>query len=128
MYQIKPVQEKADQARMCELCKIKYDADLLAYAATYDDGRLIGICQFTMRDDMGYVYELAAAPGVDDFEPMYIMGKAALNFIDLCGIKKARYLGSDSPLIRAVGFEMNEREGGLFVNLNGFFEHKCGGK
>ena len=37
MLQIKPIQEKEEQERICILCGAQYDPDLLAYAA-YNDG------------------------------------------------------------------------------------------
>lgn len=127
MYKIKPIQTKEEQERICAICNTEYDADMLAYSALEEDGSIIGVCQFVMRDDAGYIKELVSAPGVDDYEAMYIMGRATLNFIDLCGIKKAYYLGEDKPLVRAVGFAP-DKSGALFVDLTGFFEHKCHGE
>lgn len=127
MYRIKPIQIKEEQERVCVLCKVEYDADALAYEAVEEDGTLLGVCQFHIKDDAGYIDVIKNAPGTDDGEAMYIMGKATLNFIDLCGIKKAYYLGEDTPLVRSVGFSP-DKDGKLFVDLEGFFEHKCHGE
>lgn len=124
MYRVKPIQTKEEQERVCALCHTEYDADALAYEAVEEDGTLLGVCQFKIKDDAGYILELVSAPNVDDGEAMYIMGKATLNFIDLCGIKKAYYVGAPSPLITSVGFTP-DADGKLFADLEGFFEHKC---
>jgi len=127
MFQIKPVQTKVDQERICALCNTEYDADMLAYSATTETGELLGICQFVMKDEAGYIKELVYAPGTDDFEAMFIMARATLNFIDLCGIKKAYYMGEEKPIVKAVGF-IRDSEGRFFIDLTDAFEHKCGGK
>ena len=127
MYIVKPIQTKEEQERICLLCDTEYDADELAYAAIEEDGTVLGVCRFSIKGDEGIMYELKNAPGIDDHEPVYIMGRATLSFIDLCGIKKARFVGKETPLVRAVGFKADEK-GELTLDLAGFFEHKCHGQ
>ena len=124
MFQIKPIQTKEDQERICALCNTGYDADMLAYSATTEKGELLGVCQFIMKEDTGYIKELVYAPGTDDFEAMFIMLRATLNFIDLCGIRKVYYMGEVKPVVTAAGFKADE-SGKLFIDLSGAFEHKC---
>ena len=124
MYQIKPIQTKDEQAKICALCGVTYNADYLAYSATTGEGALIGVCQFIMDDSAGHIYDLESAPGADDFEAMYIMGRATLNFIDLCGIKTVYFEKPENELSRALGFKCMEN-GKLAADLNGFFEHHC---
>ena len=127
MYKVKPIQTKEEQEKRCNECGVEYNADYFAYEAVTGEGELIGICQFSLDDEAGHIHELAYAPGSEDFEAMYIMGRTTLSFIELCGIKKAYYEGEENQLVRAVGFNPDENEK-LFVDLEGFFEHHCGGE
>ena len=125
MLKVLPIQTKDHQKECAEKCAVPYVADALAYEATVD-GELVGICQFRVTADGGLIYDLASVPGVDDFESMFIMGRGTLNFIDLCGVHHARFVGEvkDATLLRAVGFKENEH--GIFeINLEGFFEDHC---
>ena len=82
--------------------------------------------QFRVTADGGIIYDLAPALDLNDFESMFIMGRGTLNFIDLCGVHRARFVGEikDVALLHAVGFKEND-EGILEINLEGFFEDHC---
>ena len=125
MLKVLPVQNKEDQKNICAACNIPYDEALLAYAATVDD-ELVGACQFSIKADGGRIYNIAAANGKDDFEAMFIMGRATLNFIDLCGVHRAFCLDEsvDAGLAKAIGFSANS-DGILEMDLTHFFEHPC---
>ena len=125
MLKVLPVQSKEEQKNICEACGIPFDADLLAYAATVD-GELVGACQFSIKSDGGRIHNIAAAQGKDDFEAMFIMGRATLNFIDLCGVHRAFCLDEsiDKILAKAIGFAPNS-DGVLEMDLTHFFEHPC---
>ena len=125
MLKVLPIQTKDHQKECAEKCDVPYIPDALAYEATVD-GELVGICQFRVTAEGGLIYDLASVPGIDDFESMFIMGRGTLNFIDLCGVHHARFVGEvkDASLLRAVGFKENEN--GVFeINLEGFFEDHC---
>ena len=125
MLKVLPIQSKDHQKACAEKCAVPYIADALAYEATVD-GALVGICQFRVTADGGLIYDLASLPGIDDFESMFIMGRGTLNFIDLCGVHRARFVGEvkDATLLRAVGFKENS-DGVFEINLEGFFEDHC---
>ena len=136
MLKVLPIQSKAEQEALCLRCNIKYEPDLLAYAA-YVDGEVVGICQFKLTDKGGFIHDIAAvtdrdeptdkkARAASDFEALFVMGRGALNFIDLCGIHKAFYIGqaSDETLLSAIGFKKGE-DGVLWINLEGFFTDHC---
>ena len=125
MLKVLPIQSKEHQKTCAEKCAVPYIADALAYEATVD-GELVGICQFRVTADGGLIYDLASVPGIDDFESMFIMGRGTLNFIDLCGVHSAKFVGEvkDATLLRAVGFK--ENTDGIFeIDLEGFFEDHC---
>ena len=125
MLKVLPIQSKDHQKECAERCAVPYIPDALAYEATVD-GALVGICQFRVTAEGGLIYDLATVPGIDDFESMFIMGRGTLNFIDLCGVHNARFVGEvkDATLLRAVGFKENA-EGVFEIDLTGFFEDHC---
>ncbi len=136
MLKVLPIQSKAQQEEICKKCNVRYNPDLLAYAATVED-ELVGVCQFKLTDKGGILYDLAKvcdhpephdrkARQASDFEAMFVMGRGTLNFIDLCGVHYATYAGDsyDDALLKAIGFTQNE-DGIWEINLEGFFTDHC---
>lgn len=128
MLKVLPIQSKADQEKICDACGVKYNPDLLAYSATVDDV-LAGVCQFRLTDKGGILYDLAPATDTFDFEALFVLGRGTLNFIDLCGVHKASFVGAipdeqAERLIKAVGFKKND-DGSFTVDLEGFFTDHC---
>jgi len=124
MLKVLPIQSKTEQEEICKKCNVKFDPDLLAYVATVDD-KLAGICQFRLTDNGGMLYDIAPAEGTNDFEALFVMGRGTLNFIDLCGVHKAFFVGeADDTLLRAIGFAKNADEK-YEINLEGFFTDHC---
>ena len=125
MLKVLPIQTKAEQQAICQLCGVEYKPDLLAYSAE-SDGRLAGVCQFKLTDKGGVIYDIAPANDFESFEALFVMGRGALNFIDLCGVHIAFFDGEvkDETLIKAIGFKKNA-EGRYEMNLEGFFDEPC---
>jgi len=125
MLEVLPIQSKEEQEALCARCGIEYRPELLAYRATVD-GELRGICQFTMDTEGGRIVDFTHAPDAYEFEPMFVMGRAALNFIDLCGVHRAYFDAAcdNETLVRAIGFQKNE-SGRYEVDLTGFFNEPC---
>ena len=122
MLEVLPIQSKQEQEALCARCGIPFQTELLAYQALVD-GELRGVCQFTMDANGGRILHFAAVPDQYEFEPMFVMGRAALNFIDLCGVHRAFF---DAPcdnetLIKAIGFSKNA-EGRYEMDLTDFFK------
>lgn len=130
MLEILPIQSKDEQAAICALCNVPYRVEMLAYRALVD-GELRGVCQFTMNAEGGRIVDFASAPDAYEFEAMFVMGRAALNFIDLCGVHRAFFDADcdNETLIRAIGFRKNE-SGRYEMDLTDFFtepcKHSCG--
>ncbi len=123
-----PIQSKQEQEQICTACNVTYNPDLLAYSATVND-MLVGVSQFKLTDKGGIIYDLAPVAGGFDFEALFVLGRGTLNFIDLCGVHSASYVGHIADeqaerLIKAVGFKMEE-DGVYRVNLEGFFTDHC---
>ena len=127
MITVKPIQEKELQQRLAALCHIPYRAQLLAYSAWNDQGDFAGICQFGMDAEGGHLLDLATPTESDPDDTLFVMGRAALNFIDLCGVRVAYFDGDTEgkdALLRRIGFEKNENGRYSFV-VAGFFTKPC---
>ena len=125
LIKVLPIQDKTEQELSCARCGIPFRVDALAYEATVDDV-FVGMCQFRLTDHGGEILDLVELPDKRDFEAIFVMGRAALNFIDLCGVHYARYVGEDADesMLRAIGFTKNDA--GVFdVDLTDFFNHPC---
>ncbi|MBQ8416175.1 MAG: hypothetical protein IJX13_04670 [Clostridia bacterium] len=125
MLEVLPIQSKQEQEALCARCGVPYQAELLAYKALVD-GELKGICQFTMDQNGGRILHFAHIPDGYEFEPMFVMGRAALNFIDLCGVHRAFFDAEydNQILIKAIGFSPNA-DGRYEMDLTDFFKEPC---
>jgi len=123
MFEIKSVQTKEEQQKICELCGIDYDADCMAYAA-FDNNKLLGVSQFRILDGYAVIYDLANAAGVNDTAVLVIIGKATLNFIDLCGVHDAIIKPEAHNLPELLGFKRDAHDVWR-VNLDGYFNAQC---
>lgn len=125
MLEVLPIQTKEEQEKICAICKVPFRTELLAYRASVD-GELRGVCQFTMDRDGGRIVDFAPVPDRYEFEPMFVMGRATLNFIDLCGVHRAFFDAAcdNETLIKAIGFAKNA-DGRYEMNLTDFFKEPC---
>ena len=131
MLKVLPVQTKDEQAALCLRCDIPYQVDMLAYGASIDE-RDAGICQFTMNASGGYLHNLALVKDAelsaqDRTEALFVLGRATLNFIDLCGVHNAYFEDEsflDETMIRAIGFRRQD-DGRWFMDLTDFFKSPC---
>ena len=85
MYEIIPIQSKEEQKKLAELCGQVFDTDSFAYGA-YIDKEFFGVCQFKIEKGRGTILGLSSLPNTEDLEVIFMTGRAALNFIDLCGV------------------------------------------
>ncbi len=130
MLKVLPIQSKEEQKELCRRCEITYRPELLMYCASVN-GEAVGVCQFITTDKGGLIYDISKLKDREedpksDMEALFVMGRGALNFIDLCGVHYARYVGEspDGALLRAIGFKQNA-EGVYEIDLTGFFTDHC---
>ncbi len=122
---VKPILDKYLQKELGDICGVEFNPDALAFSA-YEAENFIGFCQFTVSGNTAILTDVRSAPGINDFEAMFIMSRGALNYIDLCGfhIAKTTKKAGDITLIRAIGFK--EISDGIFeMNLTEEFTSKC---
>ena len=125
MFEVKPIQDKPTQKKVCSLCGVEFLPEDFCYSV-WDEGKFSGVCQFNIYEDHGEVHSLISLPDADAFQAMFTAGRAALNFIDLCDVHLAYYTGEvqDEGLIKAIGFRKNE-QGKWEMDLTGFFTKPC---
>ena len=126
---IKPIEDKNEQKEITALCGIEYKPELFSYKA-HNDGELLACAQFDINEKGAVIDAMRQVIGTsEDFEGMFILGRAVLNFLDLCGVVTAYYPSpaneSEARLARAIGFK--EIDGVLTATLTGMFDAKCDG-
>ncbi len=129
MFKIAPINDKNIQRQYAIDCGTKYIPDFFAYAMTdSESGVLMGFSQFEINANGGLISDLRERLGTSDDEAMFILGRATMNFIDLCGSHScyAQKNAGNPKLLRAIGFK--ETDGDLlFCDMNGMFDGKCDG-
>ncbi len=131
MLEVLPIQTKLEQENACARCGVRFDPDCMAYHAIID-GDLKGITQFYMDADGGHIRTLALVTDAeisdrDRIESLFVLGRATLNFIDLCGVHIAYFEDEDfteEGMIKSIGFS-RDGKGRWVMDLEGFFEEPC---
>ncbi|MBQ3100849.1 MAG: hypothetical protein IJC50_07665 [Clostridia bacterium] len=124
MLEIYPIQDKNEQKDICNKCGMTYVPDAMCYSALVER-KLVGACQFRIKDKHGLIVEMNNCINSSDKDALFVMGRAALNFIDLCDIHEAYYAGSlmDEQTLLRIGFR--NFDGKWYINLSNFFDHPC---
>ena len=124
MFKISPIQSATEQIECANKCNCEYKEGSFAYKmCDNDSGELMGFAQFEITENGGYLNDLRPAVGYDDYEAMFILGRATMNFIDLCGSHTlfASQNSGDNTLLRAIGLKPTDN-GEYFCDMTGFFD------
>ena len=124
MFKITPIQSVDEQIAVAKRCGTEYREGAFAYAMIdADSGELMGFSQFEITDNGGHLIDLRPIGKEDDYEAMFILGRATMNFIDLCGthVLYADVSSGDNTLLRAIGLRPTN-DGSLFCDMTGFFD------
>ena len=129
MFKITPINDKDLQEKYAAECGTEYRQGYFGYAMTdAESGTLMGFAQFEVDGEWGYIADLLPRLGYTDFEAMFILGRATMNFIDLCGSHKCRAAreAGEERLLKAIGFRLGE--GGVYeCDMAGMFDGHCDG-
>lgn len=129
MFKISPINDKDFQRKCAEMCGAEYISDFFAYAMIDNEtDNLMGFSQFEINEKGGLISDLRPVKGTSDDEAMFILGRATMNFIDMCGshVCYAKKNAGEEKLIRAIGFK-TEANDLLFCDMTGMFDGKCSG-
>jgi hypothetical protein len=125
MFKISPVQSPETQIEYAKKCNCEYRAGAFAYAMVDNDtGELMGFSQFEINSDGGTLLDLRLSDAYsEDYEAIFILGRATMNFIDMCGAHtlNAAPDAADSTLLKAIGLKPTEN-GHYFCDMTGFFD------
>ncbi|MBO7196759.1 MAG: hypothetical protein J6V80_05505 [Clostridia bacterium] len=127
MFKISPIQEKTRQNEICHIFGAEFRPDAFAYLMyDADTNDLMGMSQFEISE-FGYIYDIREYGDRNDFEAMFILTRATMNFIDLCGIHtcKASIHSAPETLLKSAGFKAINGE--YFCDMTGMFDGNCGG-
>ncbi len=126
MLEIKPIEDKKEQENICKLCGIRYRPELFAYKA-YEKGELLAAAQFDIEGKNAAIYDMRQVIGSkDDSEAIFILGRAVLNFLDLCGVETVCYITDDEYSLktaRLIGFKETDHK--MRIRLKGLFTSPC---
>ena len=130
MFKISPINDKEFQNECALACGSVYITEFFAYSMIDNEsGELMGFSQFEINEKGGLISDLKAKLGTADDEAMFILGRATMNFIDLCGSHKcyAKKNAGEDKLLRAIGFKEEAENDLLFCDMTGMFDGKCSG-
>ena len=123
MFKITPVQDNGLTVKYLSACGAKKRDDSFVYAMTdCTTGEIMGIAQFELYSDHGYIFDLKPRYDLDDFEAMFILGRQTMNFINSCGqeLCRADLNAGDEKLIKAIGFKRSDTY--FECNTEGMFD------
>ena len=130
MFKISPIQDADTQKMFAKECGCTYRAGAFAYSMTDNEtGEIMGFSQFEIENESGFIYDLKTRIGYTDNEALFILGRATMNFIDLCGIHKCRCAknAGDEKILHAIGFKTTDNDA-FFCDMTGMFDGHCDGK
>lgn len=130
MFVISPVRDIEERKNITKALNIKDIEGTFMYSMKdKETGALLGASQFDIGEGYGYIYDLRCANPPFDFEAMFILGRATMNFIDLCEVHTCRIKkdASDGDLYRAIGFR-TEFPDYFECDMTGMFDGNCSGE
>ena len=123
MFKITPIQDVSLAKSYLEACGASEKALCFLYAMTdCDTAEIMGVAQFELTGEYGYIYDLKEPETLNDFEAMFILGRQTMNFINSCGLDICRAsLDAGKPeLMSAIGFK--KYDGFYECNTAGMFD------
>ncbi len=129
MFRVSPINDINLQEKYAALCDTEIKDGYFAYAMIdVEKNELMGFSQFEIDSDGGYISDIRPRVGLDDFEAMFILGRATMNFIDMCGTHTCRAdkNAGDERLLKSIGFKKTDN-GDWYADMTGMFDGHCDG-
>ena len=131
MFKIFPIQDEETKRLYAEACGAKAKSDAFAYAmADAESLAIMGFAQFDIDGNKATIYDLKEKIGQNDFEAIFILGRAMLEFCERCGAEdcEAAHAAAEETLLRAIGLRTVTEDGRLCGRIAGMFDGHCDGK
>ena len=123
MLRARALRDIDEQKTCCEVCGIVHNPDMLYFAIFENETDCLGTLEFRFTKKGALITDVKPKVGTYDDEAMFILGKAALNFIDLVGFKYVEYEADDEKLCGLL--EFFKKDGVMQVSLEGYFDEPC---
>ncbi len=130
MFKIFPIQDEQTKKIYAEACGAEPMESAFAYGmADAESMAIMGFSQFDLDGERATLYSLKEKIGQSDFEAIFILGRATLEFCERCGAVfcYAKKDGADETLLRAIGLRSEEGDM-LFGRIEGMFDGHCEGE
>ena len=121
MLEIRPVHTSYEREEYTKVFGINPKDDCFVIVAI-NDGRFVGTAYGKVDGENAEIYLMSLVEGYNDDVDRFLLGKAALNYIDLHGGINVVYSGDDSRLANGLGFKVTDESKTL--NLTGYFGEK----
>ena len=121
MLEIRPVHTSYEREEYTKVFGIIPKDDCFVIAAI-NGGRFVGTAYGKVDGENAEIYLMSLVEGYNDDVDRFLLGKAALNYIDLNGGINVVYSGDDSRIAKALGFKVTDESKTL--NLTGYFGEK----
>lgn len=119
MLEIHPVYTSYEREEYTKPFGIAPEKDCFVIAA-FEAGKFIGTAYGKVTPPNADIYLMSLLPGISDDVARFLLGKAALNFIDLNGGINVTYTGEDTNLAKILGFSSKTEVPTLY--LTGYFD------
>ena len=126
MFKIIPMQSTAEREALCEKTGAEFHPGDMAYRVTIEEEEA-GIITFFIKGKKGCLRQICFYPHMQDFEVMFIGGRACMNFMDSVGASDGYFVNPDphnERLTLALGYRKQE-DGSYYLNTEGFFIEHC---
>ena len=111
MFKITPIQNETERKKLFSKYGIIPREGFLSYLMyNMENGEPMGISQFDITGESGYISDLRSVGENEDFEAMFILGRQTMNFINSCGLDicRASLDAGNTELMKAIGFKAYE--------------------
>ncbi|MBQ7847048.1 MAG: hypothetical protein IJZ37_04720 [Clostridia bacterium] len=126
MFKILPMQSIDERRALCQRTGAEFYPGDLAYQAFIDE-KEAGIITFFFSGKRGCLRQICFYPDMQDFEVMFIGGRACMNFMDSVGATEGYFISPDPSnerLTLALGYKKQD-DGSYYLNTEGFFIEHC---
>ena len=120
MFKCFPIQSKEEQREICARLGAEFRIDDLAYRVWIDEEEA-GVITFCIKGKKGCLRQICFRKEKEDFEVMFICGRACMNFMDSVGATEGYFLcrksgavGSGFGLPEAAGRQLLSQYRGIF--------------
>ena len=129
MFKIFPIQDENTKNTYAAACGAKAIEGAFSYGMMdAESTEIMGFSQFDLEGNGATLFDLKERLGQSDFEAIFILGRATLEFMERCGAEECRapLTAADETLLRAIGLR-TECAYGLTGRIAGMFDGHCEG-